>query len=316
MTDKQLSFKEEKITELLNEVSSLLREDRYEEAITLLERGLKIDFEYPGIATSLKIVNFWRDKFERHSGITDNIQRTEYLLAQWTNYKKFSFTMRDIPDFVDMTLKNKVFSLALEDNLKSVDTTNRYDIHNLIQTGKCYKGIGDYDNAIVYFEEANNLENNNPEILSELADCYSLIEEEKLSKVFFREAFFINPQEINILTLESPIIKKIIYQIYDMGYSFEEIPHWIPIYATMWGVFNIKRELKPLELGKLKQSIYTLEQKLNEGGEEPSLVPKLINRYFWLIDHYQISNEEQSKIDEILEKIKSLNPTIFKEYTN
>ncbi len=316
MTDKQLSFKEEKITEILNEVTTLLKEDNYEEVIGLLERGLKIDFEYPGIASSLKAVNFWRDRFEKYRNMKGYLQRGEYLFKQWVNYKYFSFTMRDIPDSIDFSIKNKVFNLALDDFLKSIDATNRYDTHLLLQIGRSYKAIGDYENAIASLEEANSLENNNSEILSELADCYSLIEEEKASKIFFREAFFLNPENISILTLETPSIKKIILQIYELGYPLEEIPPWIPVYATLWGVFNIKRELKPLELGKLKQSIYTLEHKIEEGNEDPYLVPKLLNRYFWLIDHYVTSNEEQSKIDEILEKIKNLNPTIFKEYTN
>ena len=43
---------------------------------------------------------------------------------------------------------------------------------------------------------------------------------------------------------------------------------------------------------------------------------RLINHYFWLIDHYLASGEERPKIEEVLERIKALDPVVFKEYTN
>jgi len=46
------------------------------------------------------------------------------------------------------------------------------------------------------------------------------------------------------------------------------------------------------------------------------VVPRLINHYFWLIDHYLASGEERQKIEEVLERIKALDPAIYKEYTN
>ena len=101
-----------------------------------------------------------------------------------------------------------------------------------------------------------------------------------------------------------------------MGLQIDEIKEWLPVYGNVWGVLNIKRELKPLELGKLKQSIYSYEKSIENGDKDPSLVPRVINRYFWLIDHYINTSEEQNKIDEILQKIKELNSSIFEEYIN
>ena len=44
-------------------------------------------------------------------------------------------------------------------------------------------------------------------ILAEMADCYALCGEEKTSKVLFREAFFINPETIDLDFLESELIE-------------------------------------------------------------------------------------------------------------
>ena len=91
---------------------------------------------------------------------------------------------------------------------------------------------------------------------------------------------------------------------------------WLPVYGALDGVLNVKRELKALELGKLKQSIYMLENELREKDvkNKKILVPRLINYYFWLIDHYMSGTVEKPKIDEILLRIKLLDEKIYNRY--
>jgi hypothetical protein len=60
-------------------------------------------------------------------------------------------------------------------------------------------------------------------------------------------------------------------------------------------VFSVKREMKPLEFGKLKQSIFLLEREIESEPRARGLVPRLINRYFWLIDHYMAAGESREK---------------------
>jgi hypothetical protein len=42
----------------------------------------------------------------------------------------------------------------------------------------------------------------------------------------------------------------------------------------------------------------------------------LINHYLWLIDHYLSSGEERARVEEILARIRELDPEVFAEYTN
>jgi hypothetical protein len=161
-------------------------------------------------------------------------------------------------------------------------------------------------------------------ILAELADCYSLVNETRAAKVFFREAFFLDCRGVELAYLESPLIQRLVAKLRER-FSEPEIRDWIPVYGTIYGLFNVKRELRPLELGKLKQAIYQLEKDVEQAapraGQQGGLratapVPRLINHYFWLIDHYLASGEERPKIEEVLERIKALDPVVFKEYTN
>jgi hypothetical protein len=43
--------------------------------------------------------------------------------------------------------------------------------------------------------------------------------------------------------------------------------------------------------------------------------PRLLTRYFWLIDHYLMVGEPRRRIDEVLERIRELDPQVHAEYT-
>jgi hypothetical protein len=88
------------------------------------------------------------------------------------------------------------------------------------------------------------------------------------------------------------------------------------VYGAIFGVFTVKRELKAVEVGKLKQAIYQLENEVKEGSDERVLlVPRLINKYFWLIDHLIAAREDKGRIDEVLLKVRMLDQSIYKQYT-
>ena len=149
-----------------------------------------------------------------------------------------------------------------------------------------------------------------------MADCYALYGEIKFAKAFFREAFFIDPEGIELQFLESEIICRLINRVYNLGYRVEDIADWVPIYGIIDGVFNVKRELRAFEVGQLKQNIFLMEGEVQNASQEQKhkLVPRLINHYFWLIDHYVSVNESKSKIDDLLLRIRVLDQNIYNCY--
>ena len=86
------------------------------------------------------------------------------------------------------------------------------------------------------------------------------------------------------------------------------------MYATLHGVFAVKRELKPLELGRLRQTIFALEQDVASGAALPATTPRLLNHYFWLIDHYAVTSEAQTRVQEVMAKIRNLDQNVHDEY--
>ena len=89
----------------------------------------------------------------------------------------------------------------------------------LLQIGRCCKGIGNYERAIENLERANIERKDDARILAELADCYSLVNESRAAKVFFREAFFLDPQAIDLAGLESPLIQRLAARLREMGFT-------------------------------------------------------------------------------------------------
>ena len=191
-----------------------------------------------------------------------------------------------------------------------------YEPDLLFGIGRCLKGLGDYLRALEYIERASQGKKDDPVIYAELADCYAFINEVRTAKAFFREAFFIDPQRVELTMLESLLIRNLIKELKAQGLSGENLKEWLPVYGVLYGVLNVRRELRPLEYGKLRQSMYSLEGKLQSEGYESPVIPRLLNRYFWLIDHYICTKEGRDKIDEILEKMKSLNKDIYALYVN
>jgi hypothetical protein len=114
--------------------------------------------------------------------------------------------------------------------------------------------------------------------------------------------------------MESELIARLRDRVESMGFRGNELAEWIPIYGCLLGVFTVKRELKQVELGRLKQSIFSLENEMRGSTAAALLKPRLLNRYFWLIDHFENTREDPGLIEETLLKIKILDESIYERY--
>ena len=317
MIEKQLTFEDDEIVQILNKVYQSFKEGSFQAAVPLLEKAISLDFEYPGIAAALKSASFWKERQATLRDLAGDEEIGDYLFAQWKQFMGFLEGLNDINERCVYTLRYSVFSTALAGYLRLYEESSRTDAQILLKIGRCYKNVGNFESAIEYLELANQQRRDNPVVIAELADCYSLINENRAAKVFFREAFYLGAGEVDLQLLESPMLQKLVGRLRQIRIEEADLPEWIPVYATIYGVFNVKRELRPLEFGRLKQAIYSLEKELEVTGTEgdtKARVPRLINRYFWLIDHLVSAHEDKSKVDEVLRKIRDISPAIYEEY--
>nr|WP_298680343.1 hypothetical protein [uncultured Treponema sp.] len=303
---------------ILQPALAFLKQGNLEQAYTSLGRLLEQDLENPQVMYTLKGVGFWLDRVRYSQALADNFLRGEYIISQWKPFLDYIRKKGEFNEPIVYALKCSVFTIALRLYQSLLNGTE--PVHNTAEIyrkmGLCYKALGDYETAIGCLQYAADMNTNSSAISAELADAYALSGEVRLAKVFFREALFKNASEIEICFLESEIIRALVTKVAAIGYTGEELLEWLPVYGTLDGILNVKRELKALELGKLRQSIYMLENELREKNPENKklLVPRLINYYFWLIDHYMNGTVERSKVDEILLRIKLLDEKIYDRY--
>jgi tetratricopeptide (TPR) repeat protein len=300
---------------LLTESYALLTRLDLPGAHAMLEEALSCDFEHEELLCALKCARWWLDSRERIELCKDPLEAGDLCLARWRAFKDFMRRMSVRSERPGLAFKHYAFALALSRYAQLEKPGEASDPELSLRLGRAYKGIGDYEKALAQLNTASKIKKDDPAVLAELADTYGLIGEARASKALFREAFYINPQKIELDTLESDSVARLVDKAFEHVSSAHEASEWVPVYGELMGVFTVKRELKPMELSKLKQSVYEMETELaSDGSRRSVLLPRLINRYFWLADCYINRREPKERIDEILLKIKLLDPNVYKLY--
>jgi len=297
-----------------------LKKSQLAKASEILSEALQDDLENNEILYTLKGINYWNQKLSRLRDLETPYDQGESIVSHW---KEFTETMSQGNLYFERSMyaiRQGIFSLACDCYEEMINNSGKVqpspDLYRKI--GLCHKKLGDYEIALKYLEKANSMAKDSAAILAEMADCYALCGEERTAKVLFREAFFIDAQKVDLSMLDSELICCLIKQTEQLGYSGAVLHEWIPVYGVLYGVFSVKRELRAIEIGKLKQAIFVLYNSLNDERTSESdralIEPRLINHYFWQIDQYIITNESRAKIQEVLRRIRILNPTIYEEY--
>jgi tetratricopeptide (TPR) repeat protein len=320
---------EQSVQRLIQKAYENLKTSDVASAIRALEDALSVDFEHAEVLHALKCIHWWLDRMKGAEKIaqspsrqrqSDAYARGKFILSQWEAFYSFLDRIGDGKDSeydpCHYAIRRFVFSTTLQSFQDILgDGINQHDPELLLQVGRCYKGVGNYEEALKYLEQAVRFKREDGDVLSQLADVNALMDETRSAKALFREAFFVDAQKVDIRSMESEMILRLRDRVQTLGYAGKELLEWIPIYGCLYGIFSIKRELKQVELGRLKQSIFTLEFALRGRQEDPGLlIPRLINRYFWLIDHYESVQEDPQLIAETLLKIKLLDGAIYERY--
>jgi tetratricopeptide (TPR) repeat protein len=308
---------EQPVARLIQKAYDKLKASDAEGAAALLDEALQVDFDNEETKHALKSVNWWIEHTARINEMKNPYEKGGFILSQLKQYYTFLDSLTGSYDLCQYAVRRFVFSSALrcfQDLLG--DGVNQHDPGLLLLVGRCYKGVGNYDEALKYLEQAARFKREDGEVLAELADANDLRGDPNAAKALFREAFFLNPEKVDLRAIESEMVLKLRERLFrEKGYREEELREWIPVYGRLWGVFTVKRELRPIEFGRLKQSIFTLETEYRSNPDRGAMLkPRLINRYFWQIDYYENRREDYELIEEVLLKIKVIDSELYEQY--
>jgi tetratricopeptide (TPR) repeat protein len=311
-------MKEEKVEGLVQKAYGFLKDGDSDSALGILQEALETDYEHPEVLCALKCLSWWLERIKKLEDFQEPFEQGEFLISQWKAFNGFLDLIGQASDSCLYAMRRFVFSMAL--NLFQSflgEGTNQQDPELLFLAGRCFKGVGNYEEAVKYLEQASRFRREDGATLSELADVNALLGDSRAAKVLFREAFFLDPQGIDLLSMESEMIIRLRNKVAELGFSGSLLAEWMPVYGCIWGVFSVKRELKPVELGRLKQAVLTLENELRSRQDGNELVkPRLINRYFWLIDHYEHVRDKGDLVEQTMLKIQCIDPAVYELYRN
>ncbi len=305
----------------LKQAYKMLSQGELEQANEILASVLVYNLENKEINFATFCCSFWID-FIKTLSKSSFYEQGESLLYHWKIFEEAYEAYgkkREIFERTVFSVQTGIFTLALKNFSAVRQETLRFPSQKadlLLKIGICNKKLGNYDIARQYLMEANKNEQGSAQIIAEMADCCALCGMETEAKVLFREAFYIDAKKIDLSLLDCELIKCLIQNVKENPlYNGSELAFWVPVFAVLYGVFNIKHELRSVEVLKLKQDIYEIENEIkNPANNVNQLKPKLIYMYFRLIDHYIQKNQTGNEVSDILLKIRILDKNIYDLY--
>lgn len=310
-------------------------------------------FEYeldcPPLIFTSGCCNFWSRRLRKSEGITDSFERAEALLADWKLFMREFVSPRAKVQYRRATdaAQRGVFALALKNYVEAgAKDDEKNGTWSPIKAGRgettqvskaeasaaaavyrgaalCCKKLGFYDKALAYLGQARERETfssagtPSADGTAQLADCYALCGGDRNAKLLFREAFYINPDGIDLEMLDSELIRVLIEKTETLGYKGNVLKRWVAVWGTLWGVFCVKRDIKATEGSSIRMEMFSEENKLSD-GDKSAITPRLLNLYFWYLDYLTLErNKDPSvykQINDILLKIKILDKDVYEVY--
>lgn len=305
-------------TEEISRAYICIESGKMQEAEEIYKELLSEDLGNRIISGSLTWCNYWKEKIQ-NLGDFSTYEQGEYLLSCWKQFELMVKTRSksEYDEKIIYSFKKGIFSMALElyiNELQKQEGQGKWEEYR--KAGFCYKKLGSYENAMECLMNAARYASGNPTVMAELADCYALCGDEKMAKAMFREAFFIDPLKIDLWYLEAPLIKVLVNEVQQKGYEGNELLSWIPVYGKLLGIFNVQRQLRAQEAGKIRQEIFARQNELKDKTNKEEIIkPRLLNLYFWIIDYMLSTHDSLRNIQQMHLEIKLLDKTVYNLYT-
>jgi tetratricopeptide (TPR) repeat protein len=264
----------------------------------LFEEALTKDYGNKAAKFALKSLLWWQKRLEDYAPSTGNSKGMS-IVDRWEDFYRFLDGIGGVDREMLKVIRYWVSAAAMEAfDYNRFNPSQSGDWELQFKMGLCYKGLGDYENALVFFDTAAGFKQDHAALLFERADVKALTNAAagggRDARLILREALLADPQEAPVYSMESALFCELYHAVGERGYKGKEILEWMPVWGTLLGVFPFKCGLNQVKLGKLKAQVFELENEVKKWGGPGSpgidkkLVPRLLNRYFWLVEHYEV----------------------------
>ncbi|HDP80190.1 MAG TPA: hypothetical protein ENN21_05040 [Spirochaetes bacterium] len=316
----QMTFSDDRNLLGINEAYQYIEEGNFSAAVEKVDLLLSANPDYPGLSDTYRTAKFWDNRDAEIRRLNRGKQTADFLMTQWEIFKKYAEEKRIDGSPSYKAAMRYIFFTASE-NYKIAfqeqeSTTDNFDL--LMNLGVCFLNLGEHKRTVETLEYARSSYRSNARLESLLAEAYFHLSEIPKSMLLFREAFFINPSEIDLSLLKSKPINELVKRVGEERPGCLDIREWIPIYGFLDDVFYVKRNLNTAQIETIKREIYTLEKNFQAMSPEKiagtNILPRLINKYLWMLDYFEFQNYDFQSITEIRSRLLQIDRKLFEEH--
>ena len=304
-------------SELEKSISSaldLLKNGDFAQAQSVFSYVMRLRYTSEVAEFGIVTCKYWLARYEQARRIREGVDLGSFLFEQWQKFEEFYKTRKRVSMNVVDAVMCCVYSQALEQFNKDLSVKKNSNVKLIYMCAMAYKKIGDYNNALLNFGQCLKIDDADSNVMAQLADTFMLIDKEQQAKILFREAFSIDPEKIQLDQIECDMIKNLMSTVMKNESSGDEtlIKYWMIVYGWLGGELDSYRELTSGEASKIKNDIRIIERDIDlSRNYDGILVAKLLNKYFWLYDYYNLQNPNPNRLVEIENKMKKYSYNIY-----
>jgi len=318
--DRQMTFSENSFINLLNEGYSFIREGKFHEAVKKLEDLMSNNPDFPGLIDAYRTARFWYNRADELNSISLGKKKADFLMSEWAVYDDYAQENEAYNSHAYKSVMAYVFSVASENYrdafVKQEESTDNFNL--LLNLGSCFLRLGEYQKTVETLEYAGKAYNSNAKLLSILAEANYHLGDTAKSLWYFREAFFIDPSDIDLDLIKAEPVRKLYDLVVQNCSSTIDPREWIPVFGFLYDIFYVRKNFQERQVDIIKDDLYRLEvnfQRMNRDQIESSnVLPRLISRYLWLLDYYEFQNYSYANITEIKSRLMNIDANLFEEY--
>ncbi len=316
----QLTFSDDPLLLGINEIYLLIEEGNYSQAIIKLDHLMDMDPDYPGLTDSYRTAKFWVNRSNELNSMGKGKQTADFLMREWQDFKEYA----EKNDMVNSTayisaMKNIFFNASEHYKIAfkaQESTADNFEL--LLNLGMCFLILEEYKASIETLEYARSSNKNNAQLNALLGEAYFNVNEISRSLLFFKEAFFINPSEIDITPLKSKPIRDLVKFVAERKPDCKDIREWLPVFGFTEDIFYSRRNINSEQIETIKREIYALEKNFKTLSKErirdSNIIPRLINKYIWMLDYFRFQNYNYESIMDIKNRLIQLDKDIFEDF--
>ena len=318
----QLTFSDDPLLHDSTEIYQLISEGNFLEAIKKTDQLMNINPDYPGVVEAYRTAKFWANREKEIKKTGEGKKTADFLMEEWNAFDDYATYKEMKASSAYKSAMRYIFFKAAEQYKLAFqhneETNDKFDL--LINLGECFLRLKEHKLAIETLEYAMTSYKSNAKLLFILGESYYHADDIPKCLLYMREAFQIDPSQIDMSLIEAKPITEIVNAIQDSGKNVRDVREWIPVFGFLTDIFYVRRNLNKHQVESLKREVFNLENSFtrmnSDDIEATNILPRIINKYLWLMDYYEHQNINIENSDQIKKRLLSLDKDLFQEFFN